>query len=85
MYCVWLSLSLSALQVPKTIDNDVAFIDKSFGFDTAVAEARKVECEGGREGMERGRERWIEGGRDGSREGEMDRGRERWIEGGRDG
>ncbi len=25
--------------VPKTIDNDVAFIDKSFGFDTAVAEA----------------------------------------------
>ena len=25
--------------MPKTIDNDVAFIDKSFGFDTAVAEA----------------------------------------------
>jgi len=28
--------------VPKTIDNDVAFIDKSFGFDTAVSEAVKV-------------------------------------------
>ena len=28
--------------VPKTIDNDVAFIDKSFGFETAVAEAVKV-------------------------------------------
>jgi 6-phosphofructokinase len=27
---------------PQTIDNDVAFIDKSFGFDTAVAEAAKV-------------------------------------------
>eukprot|EP00281_Chroomonas_sp_CCMP1168_P020548 CAMPEP_0206235888 /NCGR_PEP_ID=MMETSP0047_2-20121206/13407_1 /ASSEMBLY_ACC=CAM_ASM_000192 /TAXON_ID=195065 /ORGANISM="Chroomonas mesostigmatica_cf, Strain CCMP1168" /LENGTH=524 /DNA_ID=CAMNT_0053660157 /DNA_START=35 /DNA_END=1609 /DNA_ORIENTATION=+ len=28
--------------VPKTIDNDVAFIDKSFGFDTAVEAAVKV-------------------------------------------
>jgi len=34
--------AMSVCGVPKTIDNDVAFIDKSFGFDTAVAEARKV-------------------------------------------
>jgi len=28
--------------VPKTIDNDVGVIDKSFGFDTAVGEAEKA-------------------------------------------
>jgi len=28
--------------VPKTIDNDIPIIDKSFGFDTAVAAAEKV-------------------------------------------
>lgn len=33
---------MSVCGVPKTIDNDVAFIDKSFGFDTAVGEAVKV-------------------------------------------
>lgn len=31
--------------VPKTIDNDIALIDKSFGFDTAVEEAqRSIKC-----------------------------------------
>lgn len=25
--------------VPKTIDNDIPFIDKSFGFETAVSES----------------------------------------------
>lgn len=34
--------AMTVCGVPKTIDNDVAFIDKSFGFDTAVAEAVKV-------------------------------------------
>lgn len=29
-------LSISVIAVPKTIDNDIAFIDKSFGFETAV-------------------------------------------------
>ncbi len=28
-------------QIPKTIDNDIALIDKSFGFDTAVGEAQR--------------------------------------------
>ncbi len=32
-------LSISVVAVPKTIDNDIAFIDKSFGFETAVAMA----------------------------------------------
>ncbi len=30
---------LSVVGVPKTIDNDLSFIEKSFGFDTAVASA----------------------------------------------
>ncbi len=29
-------LSISVICVPKTIDNDISFIDKSFGFETAV-------------------------------------------------
>ena len=32
-------LKFSAVGIPKTIDNDVGLIDKSFGFDTAVQEA----------------------------------------------
>jgi 6-phosphofructokinase 1 len=28
--------------VPKTIDNDIGLIDRSFGFNTAVEEARKA-------------------------------------------
>ena len=27
--------------VPKTIDNDIPLIDRSFGFDTAVTEAKR--------------------------------------------
>lgn len=30
-------LSISVVTIPKTIDNDIAFIDRSFGFETAVA------------------------------------------------
>lgn len=30
---------LSVVGIPKTIDNDIAFIDKSFGFETAVEQA----------------------------------------------
>ncbi|HPE44399.1 MAG TPA: ATP-dependent 6-phosphofructokinase [Deltaproteobacteria bacterium] len=32
----------SVIAVPKTIDNDIFFVSKTFGFDTAVEEARKV-------------------------------------------
>lgn len=32
-------LEISIVGVPKTIDNDIPFIDKSFGFETAVSEA----------------------------------------------
>lgn len=35
----------SVVGIPKTIDNDIALIDKSFGFDTAVEEAqRSIKC-----------------------------------------
>lgn len=32
-------LRISIIGIPKTIDNDLAFIQRSFGFETAVAEA----------------------------------------------
>ncbi|HHO77394.1 MAG TPA: ATP-dependent 6-phosphofructokinase [Deltaproteobacteria bacterium] len=32
----------SVIGIPKTIDNDINFISKTFGFDTAVEEARSV-------------------------------------------
>jgi 6-phosphofructokinase 1 len=34
--------ALSVVGVPKTVDNDVAFVSRTFGFFTAVAEAVKV-------------------------------------------
>ncbi len=33
-------LKLAIVGVPKTIDNDIAFVDKTFGFETAVEVAR---------------------------------------------
>ncbi len=35
-------LPIGVVAVPKTIDNDIAIIDKSFGFDTAVEHARRA-------------------------------------------
>lgn len=35
-------LKLSLIGIPKTIDNDLSFIEKSFGFETAVAEAQRA-------------------------------------------
>ncbi len=35
-------LKIAVVGVPKTVDNDLKFIDKSFGFDTAVAEAENA-------------------------------------------
>lgn len=32
-------LSISVVGIPKTIDNDLSFVEKSFGFETAVSEA----------------------------------------------
>jgi len=32
-------LSISVVGIPKTIDNDLSFVERSFGFETAVAEA----------------------------------------------
>jgi 6-phosphofructokinase 1 len=35
-------LKIATVGIPKTVDNDFSFIDRSFGFDTAVAEAVAV-------------------------------------------
>jgi 6-phosphofructokinase 1 len=48
---------LSAIGIPKTIDNDISFIERTFGFETAVAEAQRaiyaahVEAAGARNGI----------------------------------
>lgn len=34
--------AIAVLGVPKTIDNDLAFLDRSFGFETAYSEAESV-------------------------------------------
>jgi 6-phosphofructokinase 1 len=33
---------IAVVGVPKTIDNDISFLQKSFGFETAVSEARRA-------------------------------------------
>jgi 6-phosphofructokinase 1 len=33
---------ISVIGVPKTIDNDIAFVQRTFGFETAVTEARRA-------------------------------------------
>ena len=35
-------LSISVVGIPKTIDNDLNFVQKTFGFDTAIAESVKA-------------------------------------------
>ncbi len=35
-------LALSVIGIPKTIDNDVSFVQTTFGFETAVTEARRA-------------------------------------------
>jgi 6-phosphofructokinase 1 len=35
-------LRIAVIGIPKTIDNDISYIDRSFGFLTAVSEARKA-------------------------------------------
>jgi 6-phosphofructokinase 1 len=39
------NLNISIIGIPKTIDNDLNLIDKTFGFDTAISEAVKaIQC-----------------------------------------
>ena len=42
---------ISVIGVPKTIDNDIAFVQTSFGFDTAVSESRQAIYSATREAM----------------------------------
>lgn len=35
-------IPLSVIGIPKTIDNDISFVQKTFGFETAVAEAHRA-------------------------------------------
>jgi 6-phosphofructokinase 1 len=35
-------MALSVIGIPKTIDNDVSFVQTTFGFETAVTEARRA-------------------------------------------
>lgn len=50
-------LKISIIGIPKTIDNDISFIQTTFGFDTAVSEARRathtahIEALGARNGI----------------------------------
>ena len=51
------NLKISVVGIPKTIDNDISYMERSFGFETAVAETRSaiysahVEAEGARNGI----------------------------------
>src|SRR5262249_25710247 len=50
-------LSIAVIGIPKTIDNDIHFIDRSFGFESAFAEAVEaircahIEATGARNGI----------------------------------
>ena len=35
-------LKISVVGIPKTIDNDISFVQKTFGFETAVSEAKRA-------------------------------------------
>ncbi len=51
------SLPIAVVGIPKTIDNDLSFVDRTFGFETAVAMATQVliaaheEAKGARNGV----------------------------------
>lgn len=42
LQCCKRRLKVSIIGVPKTIDNDILLMDKTFGFDTAVEEAQRA-------------------------------------------
>ena len=59
-------LPIGVIGVPKTIDNDISFVQRTFGFDTAVTEARRATDAGqrrGRIGAQRHRAREADGPR----------------------
>ena len=37
-------LKLSVIGIPKTIDNDISYVQSTFGFETAVSEAKRATC-----------------------------------------
>ena len=37
-------LKLSVIGIPKTIDNDISYVQTTFGFETAVSEAKRATC-----------------------------------------
>jgi len=51
------NLQIQLIGIPSSIDNDIPFVDKSFGFETAIAEsipfinAANVEAEGAEYGV----------------------------------
>jgi 6-phosphofructokinase 1 len=51
------NLKIGVIGIPKTIDNDICYVEQSFGFDTAVTETRtavfsaKSEADGARNGI----------------------------------
>lgn len=51
------NLKISVIGIPKTIDNDISYVEQSFGFETAVSEATEsiysahTEAEGARNGI----------------------------------
>ena len=49
-------LKVSVVGVPKTIDNDISSVDMSFGFVTAVSEARGLSIQPTPKPSERGTE-----------------------------
>lgn len=42
MQCRRRRIQVAVVGVPKTIDNDIMLMDKTFGFDTAVEEAQRA-------------------------------------------
>ena len=59
-------LKIAVIGVPKTIDNDVSFVQKTFGFETAVSEATAGDLRGqlrGRSRPQRRRPREADGTR----------------------
>ena len=44
LHAVSRGLKVAVAGIPKTIDNDVSIIDRSFGFDTAVEAAQRNQC-----------------------------------------
>jgi 6-phosphofructokinase 1 len=51
------NLKIAVIGVPKTIDNDISCVDRSFGFETAISEAQRaiyaahIEAKGARNGI----------------------------------